>query len=488
MKRFIGSILAAAAALLITGCADQYYQKIDELQERVEALQDLCDKINQEIASLQALVKAIESKDMITGITEMKTGSVVTGYRINFVQHESITITNGQDGGYPLVSSRQNPEDKNYYWAVRYGDGDWEWLRSSDGSMMLSIGLLPYITIRGGYFYLTFDGSDWTQLGKADGIDGDQMFSGIDVSNPDYVTIKLADGQTLRIPTYNRYLSLLQDVRAINETADAQIDLLTGWLDSLLYIRRIEPIVTDGDTTGQTILLSDGRSFNIYDWSVSMSPSIFVKQDTDGKLYWAYNIGKSPVEWVLSSDGQKIPATSEEVPAPVVSITRGDDGQFYWTVTTGDNTELLRFLVDDEWTPRAIDSMSRAFHAVRDYTDSLVVVLQDTTLRFSLPKQYTVKLTDKTGATVGETIKMKQKAGGDEAVLNYTAYGVDATLTLLVQGSGFTATNTSSGTGTGTIRIKAPAKFDSGSGRVVAVFTFPGATPVTVVKTITIVK
>ena len=487
MKRFLRSILAAGAALLITGCAEPYYQKIEELQERVETLQDLCDKINQDLVALQTLVKAIESKDMITGVTEMKSGSVVTGYRINFVQHESITITNGQDGGYPLVSSRQNPEDNNYYWAVRYGDGDWEWLRSSDGSMMLSIGLLPFITIRSGYFYLTFDGVDWTQLGKADGIDGDQMFSAIDVSNPDYVTIKLADGQVLRIPTYTRYLSLLQEVKAINESADAQTELLSGRLDSLRYIRRIEPIVSDGDTIGQNILFSDGRSFNIYDWSVSMSPSIFVKQDTDGKLYWAYNIGKSPVQWVLSSEGEKIPATSEEVPVPIVSIAQGDDGQFYWTVTTGDSTEFLRFRVDDEWTPRAIDSMSRAFHAVRNYNDSLVVVLRDTTIRFSLPKQYTVKLTDKTGATVGETIQMRQKAGGDEAVINYLAYGVNASLTLLVQG-GFTVTDVPSGPGSGSIRIKAPAAFESRAGRVVAIFTFPGATPVTVVKTITIVK
>ena len=136
MNRFIRSILAAATALLLTGCADPYYQRLDELQERVDALQELCDQINKDLSSLQALVKAIDSKDMITGITEIRSGSVVTGYRINFVQHESITITNGKDGASPLVSSRQNPDDKNYYWAIRYGDGDWEWLRAADGTML----------------------------------------------------------------------------------------------------------------------------------------------------------------------------------------------------------------------------------------------------------------------------------------------------------------------------------------------------------------
>ncbi|MBQ1830763.1 MAG: hypothetical protein II112_00155, partial [Bacteroidales bacterium] len=64
MNRFIRSILAAATALLLTGCADPYYQRLDELQERVDALQELCDQINKDLSSLQALVKAIDSKDM----------------------------------------------------------------------------------------------------------------------------------------------------------------------------------------------------------------------------------------------------------------------------------------------------------------------------------------------------------------------------------------------------------------------------------------
>lgn len=487
MNRFIRSILAAATALLLTGCADPYYQRLDELQERVDALQELCDQINKDLSSLQALVKAIDSKDMITGITEIRSGSVVTGYRINFVQHESITITNGKDGASPLVSSRQNPDDKNYYWAIRYGDGDWEWLRAGDGTMMLSIGILPYVSIRNGYFCLTFDGVEWTQLGKADGVDGDQMFHSIDASNPDYVSIRLKDGQILRIPTYNRYLALVKEVKAVNDDADTQFQLLQEATDSILYIKSINPILADGDTVGQTVVLSDGRTFNIRDWAVSMAPSIFVKQADDGKLYWAYSIGTNPVAWVLSRDGQKIPAAIEETPAPVVSITRDEDGQYYWTITTGDQSEFLRYKVADAWEPRAIDSVARAFHAVRNYSDSLVVVLKDTTVRFVLPKQYTVVLTTSAGTVVDDTLQMRERKDGDEAVLHYTAYGVDASLSVLAQG-GFKATQTSTGTGTGTIRIKAPAKFASGSGKVMAVFTFPGASPVTVIKTITITK
>ena len=141
----------------------------------------------------------------------------------------------------------------------------------------------------------------------------------------------------------------------------------------------------------------------------------------------------------------------------------------------------------DAWEPHAIDSVTRAFHDVRNYSDSLVVVLKDTTVRFVLPKQYTVVLTTSAGAVVDDTLQMRERKDGDEAVLHYTAYGVDASLSVLAQG-GFKATQATTGPGTGTIRIKAPAKFASGSGKVMAVFTFPGASPVTVIKTITITK
>ena len=77
-------------------------------------------------------------------------------------------------------------------------------------------------------------------------------------------------------------------------------------------------------------------------------------------------------------------------------------------------------------------------------------------------------------------------AAGQEAVLNYTAYGPSATLTLMVQG-GFTATAETVSAGQGRIRIKAPASIPSGGGKVMAFFSFSAKdVPVTVIKTITI--
>lgn len=483
MKRFICTMLLAGT-LLATGCVNQYYEKLDELQERVEELQRICDKLNGDLSALRNLVTALEKQDMVTGITELRSGSTVTGYRINFVEHDPVTITNGSDGKKPLVSSRQDPDDKNWYWAVQYGDGEVQWLLAPDGSKMLSIGILPYIAIRDGWFCYTLDGTEWIQLGEANGKNGDQMFQSVNTSFDDYVIITLTNGSQFKFPLYRKYLDLQTEYGKINDNADAQSRLLLSYIEKLLYITRISPILSGKDTVGLSVSLSNGNSFRIHDWTASVSPAIFIKKDTDGKFYWAYTIGNSPEHWVLSPDGEKMSASSEEVSVPQVSVVRDTDGQYYWAVTTGDNTEFLRFKVDEAWTPRAIDSVSRAFSSVKNYQDSLVIVLRDSTTRFNLPKQYTVSLSTEQGTPVDGSLSMKK---GTSVRLMYVANGPTPSVALATQG-GYTAT-TETQSGLNYIRIKAPSSFTAPSGKIMAFFTFTTKNaPVTVIKTIHITQ
>ncbi|MBR0223148.1 MAG: hypothetical protein IJL93_02620 [Bacteroidales bacterium] len=484
MKRSIILILLAVS-ILTSGCYDSYYDKVDELRDRLEDLELACEQINRDISSLRSLVQVIESQDMITGITEIRSGSSVLGYRINFVQHDPVTIVNGKDGNKPLVSSQRDSEDGNYYWTVQYGDGTSQWLLAPDGSKMLSIGLLPYVTIRDGWFCYTTDGKEWIRLAKADGESGDQLFTSIDTRYKNYVLFTLATGETLKIPTYSAYLSLKEEFDKVNDNTDAQIKLVQADLDKLnLYISRVDPLLSGKDTVGLTVSLSNGQRFRIHDWTASLSPTIFIKKHSDGKLYWAYTIGSSPEQWVLSPEGNKVPATSDAVEIPIVSVTQDKDGQYYWTVTSGGNTEFLRFKVDDNWTPLAVDSVARAFRDVRNYSDSLVVILKDSVTRFCLPKQYTVSITDEKGKAVDDSITM---TSGQEVRLQYVASGPSASLSLIAQG-GFTATAESAG-GKTYIRIKAPESFTDSSGKILAIFSFSVKNaPVTVFKTIKIKK
>lgn len=484
MKNKFLSLLLLGVLLLTAGCHEAIYEKLDELEGRTEAIQLYCDQLNATLVNLQNLVQAVQQQDMITGITEIRSGNTVTGYRINFVKHDPITIYNGLDGKKPLVASRRNPDDGNYYWSVQYGDEDWQWMKSPDGQMMLSIGVLPYVTIRDGYFVYTLDGKTWTQLAKADGVSGDQMFQSIDTSHKEYVLITLSTGEVLMIPTYSTYLALKAELDKTNDNVDAQVELVTATKDKLTWITRIDPLKDGADTVGLTVALSNGKSFTLHDWISSLSPAIFIKRAADNHLYWAYTIGDSPDQWVLSPDGKKISAESESVDTPLVSVTLDSLGHYYWTVITKDSTELLRTKVGDAWVPEAVDSVNSIFSSVTDYTDSLVVVLKDKT-RFVLPKLYTVSIFAPDGSLVTDHLSMKEK---DVVVLRYTASGPKPALSLVPQG-GFTATDGTLDTGETFISIKSPASFSSGTGKVMAFFTFPSSpSPVTVIKTITINK
>ena len=481
MKKLIGSILILVTMLLTAGCNQDIFDKLDELEGRVDDLTLLCDRLNRDLAAVQALVEVIESQDMITGMTEIRSGTTVTGYRINFVKHEPVTIYNGADGKIPIVSSREYAVDGNYYWTVQYGDDDWKWLQAPDGSLMLAIGVLPQISIRNGMFYYTTDGKTWIELGKADGEDGDQMFKWV-YRYDDYVLIKLATGEELKIPTYKAYVALQDEFDKVNENASAQMDIITAARKKFTWITSVRPIIVDGDTTGLTVTLSNGKSMSIHDWTSSLSPAIFVKKHTDGHLYWAYSIGDSGDLWVLSPEGEKISAESEEAEIPQLSVTRDKDGQYYWTVTTKDSTEFLRTPVGDGWEPHAVDSVQRVFLDVKNYQDSLVVLLKDST-KFVLPKQYTVTFADMAGNAIDDQIAM---SASSEFTLCYTANGPDVGLSLIAQG-GFTASHSKLKNGDPCIVIQSPAFFSEGSGKIMAVFTFAtSSAPVTVIKTINI--
>lgn len=484
MKKILWSFLLLAACLSSTGCYEEQLKKLDELEDRADALTVLVRQLNENMKTLRDLMRVIDRQDMITGITEIRSEGVLVSYRINFVDHDPITISNGADGKKPLISSRQNPDDKNYYWAVQYGDEGWEWLLSPDGQKMLSIGDLPYITIRNGRFMYTLDGKTWVDLGPANGQNGDQMFASINTYNTDYVLITLTTGEVLKIPTYSAFLALKSELDKTNENVDAQVKLIRAAQEKITWITSIQPILNGKDTAGLTVSLSNGQQFSIHDWTSSMSPAIFVKRDTDGHLYWAYTIGTNPEQWVLSPEGNKIPAESTPVDIPLISIERDTDGEYYWVVTTGDSTAFLRTRVSGQWQPQAVDTVKSIFSQVSNYTDSLVVVLKDGT-RFNLPKQYTVTLTDTAGNPIGDQITM---ADGGTATLCYKANGNNVSVSLLTQG-GFTATEGALESGAPCILVKAPNTFTSGSGKVVIVFTFPSeVSPITVVKSITIKK
>ena len=215
-------------------------------------------------------------------------------------------------------------------------------------------GITPLLKIENNYWYISYDnGVSWTQLGKAtgedgkdgadgkdgidgangsdgaDGKDGDSFFEDVDTSNEDYVIFTLADGTTIKIPTWYAFEELKKQCEEMNQNITAMQQILEA-LQNNDYVTSVQQIVEDGKTIGYTIYFSKSGAVTIYhgedgkdgadgtdgvngaDGKDGHSPIVGVRQDSDGIYYWTLD-----GEWLLDENGNKIKAQG----------TDGKDGQ-----------------------------------------------------------------------------------------------------------------------------------------------------------------
>ena len=73
MKKSLFFIFAIWFAILGVGCSEKFddtsiWDKLNSLEERIAALEQLCRQMNTNITSLQTIVEALQNKDYITNI------------------------------------------------------------------------------------------------------------------------------------------------------------------------------------------------------------------------------------------------------------------------------------------------------------------------------------------------------------------------------------------------------------------------------------
>ncbi len=235
MKRFF--LLATfVCAALFTACEgyddSELVNRLDNFENRLKKLEELCSQMNTNISSLQTIVNAIQKNDQISAIAPINKDGKEIGYTIVFTSGKSITIyhgtdgkdgqngQNGQDGHTPIIGVKQDT-DGNYYWTL-----DGEWLTDANGNKIKANGtdgkdgadgadgengadgkdgedgtdgkdgengtdgkdgadgITPQLKIENEYWYISYDnGATWTQLGKATGEDGADGKDGVDGTN-----------------------------------------------------------------------------------------------------------------------------------------------------------------------------------------------------------------------------------------------------------------------------------------------------------------
>ena len=255
MKKILLSVVIATT-LALTSCQfddsalwsklDEYGQSIKDHEQRISALEELCKQMNTNIEALQTLVDALEKRDYVTNVSEVRSNGEVIGYTISFAYSDTITIYHGQDGkdgangtdgkdGYTPQIGVMKDTDNIYYWIL-----DGEWLLDGKGNKIQANGVngtngtngsngangtngvTPQIKIENDYWYVSYDnGATWEKLGKAtgnDGIDGengedgDNIFKSV-TQDDEYVYFNLSDGTMITLPKHDKENIQFEDLQ-----------------------------------------------------------------------------------------------------------------------------------------------------------------------------------------------------------------------------------------------------------------------------------
>lgn len=230
-------------------CACEYddtevLNRLDNVENRVTRLEELCEQLNSNITALQAVVSAVQNYDYVKSIAPIVEDGDEVGYSITFTKSGTITIyhgrngvdgsngVNGQNGATPIIGVKKDADDI-YYWTL-----NGEWLLDDEGHKVKAVGtdgangepgqngengtngkngITPKLKIEQGKWYVSYDeGKSWTEVGQAtgdigpqgpagepgqngeNGTNGDSFFKSVE-QDENYVVFTLADGTQLSV-------------------------------------------------------------------------------------------------------------------------------------------------------------------------------------------------------------------------------------------------------------------------------------------------
>lgn len=201
MKKLF-TCMAVACATLFASCQyddEAIWREIDTIKTDLRALND-------EVASLRALVEAAAEGKTIT-----KVETTEEGCTISLSDGSTIALRNGEKGAdAPVIGVGMF--DGEYYWTL---GGPENWIEDADGNKIPVTGKAPVPAVDAeGYW--TLDGVRITDATgaevKASGSDGDSLLAGVDLSDPAWVVFTLADeaGTTIRLARESELSMLIE--------------------------------------------------------------------------------------------------------------------------------------------------------------------------------------------------------------------------------------------------------------------------------------
>ena len=175
MKKLLSLVFCG---LLLFGCSDKYDDSalrndLNDLENRVTKLEELCTQMNTNISSLQKIVDALQDNLSISKVEQIS-----DGYIIHFSDGSTATIKNGKNSGDAPIIGVKKDTDGIYYWTL-----NGEWLTDDAGDKIKAEGMdgengndgtdgengqdgiTPQLKIENGRWMLSMDnGKTWTDI------------------------------------------------------------------------------------------------------------------------------------------------------------------------------------------------------------------------------------------------------------------------------------------------------------------------------------
>ena len=391
-RTFMQTLAAVAMMMLPAACADDYddsalWDKVNDHEERLAALEKWQEQTNQSIAAMQEL---LNTTDMITGVSAVTEDGQTVGYTITFLHSDPITIYNGAkgadgedgadgaDGQTPQIGLAQ-AEDGNWYWTLNGelltdaqgnpirangldgADGEDgedgedgatgpEGPQGNDGTSAPTPQILLGSSITSGTiktdngqkdtdaWYLSVDGgATWYRVSGTDGTDGDTWFAEAPRKEGNYYVFTLTDQSTFRVAAYQPFRILTEAEKDGNTTFTNATVTINGATTFYLYIDndiKYQEIVAQISSVDAVLTRAD-----VSDWTVVKGTEQNTLTVTPGTQPYAL-LDVS----LLLTDGSKLTA-SRLLEDPGYT----DDGQGNYTVTSAEGLKNLAKLVNEQW-------------------------------------------------------------------------------------------------------------------------------------------
>ena len=381
------TLAAVAMMLLPAACADDYddsalWDKVNDHEERLAALEKWQEQTNQSIAAMQEL---LNTTDMITGVSAVTEDGQTVGYTITFLHSDPITIYNGAkgadgedgaDGQTPQIGLAQ-AADGNWYWTL-----NGELLTDAQGNPIRANGLdgadgedgedgatgpegpqgndgtsapTPQILLGSNIpasgtvqtdsgttiadaWYLSVDGgATWYRVSGKDGTNGDAWFSDEPKKEGNYYVFTLTDQSTFRVAAYQPFRILTEAEKDGTTTFTNATVTINGATTFYLYIDndiKYQEIVAQISSVDAVLTRAD-----VSDWTVVKGTEQNTLTVTPGTQPYAL-LDVS----LLLTDGSKLTA-SRLLEGPGYT----DDGQGNYTVTSAEDLKNIAKLVNEQW-------------------------------------------------------------------------------------------------------------------------------------------